>query len=208
MSLNIRIGALLLLIGTVSSARANDDVIFYRCIDKSGGVTLQNMPCPKGVREEKKVMQAVQTVPAYSPTPSTPPVTHAQEAAKPAPDTPPPHNPAKKEAERRLPPPPLYQCTTRDKDSYLSEKEEASTRCVPMQVVGLDGRPQANGKACEVVHDQCARVPDGKACAAWEQREREAESHWRFAQPQDKELRKQQFDRIHRILTESTCGAP
>ena len=49
-----------------------DEVVFYRCTDASGALTLQNMPCPKGDTQVKKVVQSVNTVPGASPAPVTP----------------------------------------------------------------------------------------------------------------------------------------
>ena len=48
-----------------------DEVVFYRCTDASGALTLQNMPCPKGEKQEKKVMQGVNSMPMAAPA-STP----------------------------------------------------------------------------------------------------------------------------------------
>ncbi len=59
---------------------AADEVVFYRCTDASGALTMQNMPCPKGDRQEKKVMQAVSTMPMATPASTPRPV-----AAQPAP---------------------------------------------------------------------------------------------------------------------------
>ena len=36
------------------------------------------------------------------------------------------------------PPPPLFQCATREGDRYLSEQAEPEPRCVPLRTVGLD----------------------------------------------------------------------
>jgi len=120
--------------------------------------------------------------------PRTPPA----EAAEPDPD--------------RLPPPPLFRCTTYDNDSYLSEEQEVPPRCLPLRTVGLDGNPAGGaGQACEVVRDQCARVPDGAACEAWRRYAREAESRWRFAHPDNVERRRAEYDRLAAIVSES-CG--
>jgi len=109
----------------------------------------------------------------------------------------------------RLPPPPLFQCTTRDNDSYLTDDENTATRCVPMQVVGLDGNPRGGaGEACEMVSDRCARVPDGALCDGWKKQLLEAESHWRFATPEHAAARQQEYQRLRRIVDESSCGAP
>lgn len=106
------------------------------------------------------------------------------------------------------PPPPLFRCATYDNDSYLSEEQEVPPRCLPLRTVGLDGNPAAGaGRACEVVRDQCSRVPDGGACDAWRRYAREAESRWRFAHPDNVDRRRAEYDRLLQILTTS-CGGP
>ena len=124
------------------------------------------------------------------------------------PQTPPPPLPSAAEADAvRLPPPPLFRCTTYDGDSYLSEEQEVAPRCLPLRTVGLDGNPNAGaGMACEVVRDQCARVPDGAACEAWQKFTREAESRWRFAHPDNVERRRVEYERLAKIVAES-CGS-
>mgnify|MGYP003583766302 CR=1 FL=1 len=106
------------------------------------------------------------------------------------------------------PPPPLFRCATYDNDSYLSEEQEVPPRCLPLRTVGLDGNPAGGaGRACEVVRDQCSRVPDGAACDAWRRYAREAESRWRFAHPDNIDKRRVEYDRLLKIVTES-CGGP
>ena len=106
----------------------------------------------------------------------------------------------------RLPPPPLFQCTTYDGDSYLSEDQDVPPRCLPLRTVGLDGNPGTGaGMACEVVRDRCARVADGGACEAWRRYAREAESRWRFAHPDNAERRRVEYERLAKIVSES-CG--
>lgn len=107
-----------------------------------------------------------------------------------------------------LPPlPPLFRCATYDNDSYLSEDQEVPPRCLPLRTVGLDGNPAGGaGRACEVVRDQCSRVPDGAACDAWRRYAREAESRWRFAHPDNVERRRVEYDRLAKIVTTS-CGS-
>ena len=106
----------------------------------------------------------------------------------------------------RLPPPPLFQCSTHDGDSYLSEEQEVPPRCLPLRTVGLDGNPMTGaGMACEVVRDTCARVADGGACEAWRRHAREAQSRWRFAHPDNVERRRAEYERLEKIVAES-CG--
>ncbi len=208
--------ALLALLLSAPSAGA-EEVVFYRCTDAGGALTLQNMPCPKGDKQEKKVMQSVGTVPmgasAAPARPAAPAV--APPAATPAipavPAAPPePAASSGTEAvsgENRLPPPVLFQCTTYDRDTYITESEEPRSRCVALRTVGLDGNPQTGaGEACEMMRDQCARVADGALCEAWKKRMGETEVAWRFGRPENAAANKAEFERTRRIVDESACG--
>lgn len=192
-----------------------EEVVFYRCTDASGALTIQNMPCPKGSKQEKKVMQSVNTVPMGGAAPAKPASPHVPPPASPAatlavaPAAPATPTPAEAPAEKRLPPPVLFQCTTYDKDTYITEGEEPQSRCVPLRTVGLDGNPQTGaGEACEMMRDQCARVADGALCEAWKKRVGETEVAWRFARPGNEAKNKAEFERTQKILRESACGAP
>ncbi|MET0807553.1 MAG: DUF4124 domain-containing protein [Pseudoxanthomonas sp.] len=214
---------LLLALSLCALDASADEVVFYRCTDASGALTLQNMPCPKGNRQEKKVMQSVNTIPMGSA--ATPARAAAGTAAKPAAPTPvvpaaPPSRPASEiiPAEpaqtpaptadaARLSPPVLFQCITYDKDSYITESDEPKSRCVAMKTVGLDGNPQTGaGEACEMKRDECARVADGALCDAWKKRVGETEVAWRFARVGNEEKNKIEFERAQKIYRESTCG--
>ncbi|KAF1710814.1 DUF4124 domain-containing protein [Pseudoxanthomonas sacheonensis] len=200
-----------------SSADA-DEVVFYRCTDASGALTMQNMPCPKGQKQEKKVMQSVSTVPMGDAAPAKPAPPRTPPSARPpatAPTAPSPPKPAEAvadggaepSAENRLPPPVLFQCVTYDKDTYITEGAEPQSRCVPLRTVGLDGNPQTGaGEACEMMRDQCARVADGALCEAWKKRMGETEVAWRFARPGNEAKNKAEFERTQKIWRESACG--
>ena len=192
----MRLKALLLVLSLCALDVSADEVVFYRCTDASGALTLQNMPCPKGDRQEKKVMQGVNTVPMGSATPAraaapsaaTTGVSAAVPASQPLRPASeiipaaPVEAPAPVADEARLPPPILFQCITYDKDSYITESDEPRSRCVAMRTVGLDGNPQTGaGEACEMKRDECARVGDGALCDAWKKRVDETEVAWRFA---------------------------
>lgn len=208
----------ILLLALAPGAASAAEVVFYRCTDAAGALTVQNMPCPQGQKQEKRVMQGITTVPmapatpaAVMPAPATKPpaasassttATPAQAVAEPA------AAPAKIDEGKRLPPPILFQCITYDNGRYLTEESEPPSRCKALQTVGLDGNPQAGaGQACEVVKDMCARVPDGALCDAWKKRRDETEVAWRFARPENADKNKADFDRVNRIVNESTCGA-
>lgn len=189
-----------------------EEVMFYRCTDAGGAITLQSMPCPKDSRQEKKPMQGVSPAAPYVPAP-VPATPTAPAAMAPVPGTPSvkahdDHLASDIADEDRLPPPPLFQCTTYDKDSYTTEDSEPQKRCAPLQTTGLDGNPQGGaGQACQVFTDICARVPDGAICETWQKTLREAQARWRFAAPENSARRKEEYERIRKIVSESTCGA-
>ena len=217
----MKLKTLLLALSLCALDASANEVVFYRCTDASGALTLQNMPCPKGDRQEKKVMQGVNTVPMGSATPAraaTPSAaTTGASAAVPA--SPPSRSaseiipaapveaPAPVADEARLPPPILFQCITYDQDRYITESDEPKSRCVAMRTVGLDGNPQTGaGEACEMKRDECARVGDGALCDAWKKRVDETEVAWRFARAGNEEKNRLEFERAQKIYRESTCG--
>jgi hypothetical protein len=185
-------------------------VVIYRCTDAFGALTVQNdVPCPKGSHQKKEVIDAPAPMPAYRPAiaptpidapsdklPATPPVADDNADA----------NKTVADADR-LPPPPLYRCNTYDNDSYLSEDAAPAPRCVRLQTTDLAGNADTSaGVACQMVTDQCQRVPDGAACAAWAERLREAQSASTFAAAASVDAAKAELERVRRIATESTCG--
>lgn len=194
-------------------ARAQAQVVIYRCTDASGALTVQNdTPCPKGSRQERSVIDPAPPMPAYVPTPLVvAPV--AAITAVPAPDgdaeaeRPQGAPPSKVPEQERLPPPPLFQCNTWDNDSYLSEDPAPKPRCVRLLTTGPGGDPSLGaGQACEMKYDQCQRIPDGAACDGWTRRQREIESSWRYARAGDKPPLQENFLRVGRILAETTCS--
>lgn len=196
------------------------EVAIYRCTDAAGAVTMQNMPCPKGVHQEKKLMQSITTVPMADKAPAARP---AAVAATPAPAAPANQQvqvdlaapPAEGEDAAtsaasdlaKLPPPKLFRCTTRESSTYVTEDSEPQERCLPLRTVGLDGNPQTGaGNACEVVRDSCAPIADDGLCAAWKKRHDEAEVAWRFTRPESEQKNRAEFERVQRILAESNCA--
>ena len=211
--------SLLLLIAVswqVSTTSAHAEVVIYRCTDASGALTLQNSPCPKGMKQEQRTMQGVNTVPmapgqastaapATATAPAAAPASTTTAAPRTATPTPATASSPSTDA-RRLPPPILFQCTTHDKDTYVTEDGEPASRCVNLRTVGLDGNPQGGaGQACEVVRDTCARVPDGALCEAWKKRRDETEVAFRFARRENAEKNRIDYERVARIVAESGC---
>jgi len=188
---------------------AQGSVVIYRCTDSFGALTVQNnVPCPKGTKQERRVIDVPPAMPAYVPTPSAKPVIASEPEPVAAPaiaET--PDEPAISDADR-LPPPALFRCNTYDNDSYLSEDAAPPPRCVRLETVGLDGSTDNNGGsvACQMVTDQCQRIPDGAACDAWKERLRETEATWKFARADDSDGEKAGYERVRKIVRESTCG--
>ena len=197
-------------IAAFAPASAQQTVI-YRCTDAKGAVTMQNdKPCAPGTRQEVRNVGALPTAPA--------PARKAEAPA--APIGPPPgarfelvRGPAGEalpasnvpEAERR-PPPPLFQCETWDKDSYLSENAEPEPRCVPLQTVGINGNPLlAGGEACEMKRDSCTALTDVALCRAWRRRVDEAQFRMKFAADDERGARKAEYDTYAKALADSSC---
>lgn len=206
---------LLCFAGAVQTASAQG-VVIYRCTDASGALTIQNgTPCPKGNKQERRVMETASSSPApafVAPMPAPKPVAIAPVPA-PLPERVAPPPPAPVEPERivadsdRLPPPWLYECRTFNDDSYLSENGSPAPRCVTLTTTGLSGLIEStNTSACEMKTDQCQRVPDGALCEAWRKRLREAESALRYGVTENRERDEAEVQRLTRITRESTCG--
>ncbi|WP_372177363.1 DUF4124 domain-containing protein [Xanthomonas axonopodis pv. phyllanthi] len=199
-------------LGSLAGAQ---EVAIYRCTDPTGALTVQNMPCPKGMQQQKKLMTAPAAVPLApggatnpAPAPAMPaaqPRAAAQAAAS-APAAPPAPTVT---STSTLPPPPLFECTAHDNGRYFTEDREPATRCLPMQTTNLAGGPATGGgSACEVVTDRCAPVPDQSLCEAWRKRAEQAESTWRFSDDAQSAERKQRYEQMRRVLDESRCANP
>lgn len=201
-----------LLIGVATAAQGQ--VVIYRCTDASGALTIQNnTPCPKGSKQQRRVVEAAPVgspPPVFAPpaTPTAPPA-----PSRPADRAAPPSSSAKVESANipdaeRLPPPALYECRTYDNGRYLSDDGRPSQRCAPLRVTGLGGSGDRAGAtaACQMVDDQCQRVPDGALCENWKQRLREAESQLRFGVVEQRDKAQAEVERMQRIVGESTCG--
>lgn len=185
--------------------------VIYRCTDAKGAVTMQNdKPCAPGMRQDVRKVGALPTAAAPAPkaeapaAPIGPPpgarfelVRGPVSEALPASNVP--------EAERK-PPPPLFQCETWDKDSYLSEDAEPEPRCVPLQTVGLDGSPLlGGGEACEMKRDSCSALTDVALCRAWRRRVDEAQFRMKFAADDGRETRKAEYEKYAQALADSSC---
>ncbi|QSX78815.1 DUF4124 domain-containing protein [Agrilutibacter solisilvae] len=192
---HIVLGGLACIAFGVAATVAQSQVVIYRCTDAKGALTIQNnVPCPKGSRQNRRVMETPPA--AESPfVPMAAPPTVA-EPAPPPPPPPPPAAPARPSLTDelgpstvadadRLPPPVLYECRTYDDDRYLSENGNPAPRCATLATTALGGYGESgSGAACEMKTDSCQRVADGALCEAWRRRLREAESSLRFGASQ------------------------
>jgi hypothetical protein len=189
-------------------------VVIYRCTDAGGAVTVQNdTPCPKGSKQTRRVIDTPPPGEAPAPVAAMPAIVPDPVVPAPAPEPPSPvvpPDPASAAAQpdgERLPPPPIFECTTYDNDRYLSDDGTPSERCAPLDVTGIgDGSAPGVGAACQKTTDTCQRVADGAACDAWTRREREARATLMFGKAEDRDRNAAEYARVQRIVTESTCG--
>ena len=198
----------LLLLG-YSQAVFAQETIFYKCTDAKGASSLQNgTPCAPGMKQEIRRIGEVRTVPVpvkKKPVEVTPEalvygdfvmVSGPNMKRKPAPES------------AELPPPPaLFQCRTWDGNDYLGEVEKPAPRCVPLQVVGIDGSEGLGmASACEMRDDTCTAVPDDGVCDAWLRRLDDAEFKLRYAGDDNRRERQSAFDDIDAKIKASRCS--
>jgi hypothetical protein len=208
----------LLVCAATQVVSAQDTVVIYRCTDAKGALTIQNgTPCPKGDKQERRVMEAApaSSTPAFvppPPVPAPPPVQPAPARASPPAAVPPPP-PIAPEPETtiadsdRLPPPWLYECRTYNDDTYFSEVGAPAPRCVTLNPTGLSGVIEStNVSACEMKTDQCQRVPDGALCDGWRRRLREVQSALQFGASENRAEAEAEVQRVMRVVRDSTCG--
>ena len=185
------------------------DTVFYRCTDASGTVSMQNgTPCAPGMKQEIRRIGEVRTVPvprkpAEAQAPPPVPVYGKFELVSgpnmkraPAP-----------EAAGLPPPPPLFQCTSWDGETYFGEHDDPPPRCAPLQVVGIDGSAERGmGQACEMKHDSCTAIPEPQLCAAWYRRLDDAEFKLRYASDDNRQERQATFDALQAKVDASLCA--
>ncbi|KQY54856.1 DUF4124 domain-containing protein [Lysobacter sp. Root494] len=209
----------LIAFASAQTASAQGTVVIYRCTDASGALTIQNgTPCPKGSKQERRVMEAAPaalaptSVPSPSAAPPVRPAPRAMVSALPPAAVPaePPIAPAPETTiadSDRLPPPWLYECRTYNDDTYFSEVGAPAPRCVTLNPTGLSGVIESNNvSACEMKTDQCQRVPDGALCDSWRRRLREVQSALQFGAPENRAEADAEVQRVMRVVRDSTCG--
>lgn len=207
--LSLGLAALALLLAAVPTLQAQDSVI-YRCTDASGALTMQNKPCGPGMKQETRNVGILPTAPPPTarekPAPAAAPPILGNFELVVGPQTTPLPPATTPEAERE-PPPALFQCKTWDEDVFVTENGEPEARCAPLATTGLDGNPDmAAGEACEMRTDECTPIIDDALCQAWRGRVDEAEFRWKYARAGDSNPRKAEYDRLAKILAESSCN--
>ena len=202
-------GIFVLLLLVCAHAAFAQETVFYKCTDAKGTVSMQNgTPCAPGMKQVIRRIGEVRTVP----------VPQKKKPVEAAPEAPVygefvlvsgpnmQRTPAPEAAE--LPPPPaLYQCRTWDGNDYLGEEEKPAPRCVPLQVVGIDGSQRLGmGSACEMRDDSCAAIPGDGLCEAWFRRLDDAEFKLRYASDDNRHERQSAFDGIDAKVKASKCS--
>lgn len=208
-----------LLAGLGAATAQPGRVTIYRCTDAKGALTVQNdVPCPAGSKQDKRVLDAAPpsglslppfptgASPGTTGEPAAPRGTARLDSAQSVPDEFADLPAAQVAASERLPPPALFECRTYDKDRYLREDANPPPRCAPLQTTGLGGDTSMGaGEACEMVNDQCQQLGDDALCDGWRKRLREVQSQLRFGTG-DRATVKADFERIARVVRETTCA--
>lgn len=160
----------------------------YRCVDANGKVSLQDVPCAAGAKQEVQRMTrpkdaASAAIPAIQPVEKRPIV-----IVSPA-----------QNWESRPPPPDLFRCT--DFDGKLREAEyyDPKPRCVPLWVLGYESRSQA----CRWVEDSCVRYEGRELCERWEARRKQTELDVSHADSSDAPYLKSELARFTQIVNTS-----
>jgi hypothetical protein len=119
-------------LAAMATARA-DEVTVYRCVAPAGAIAFQDHPCPKDSLQQVRQMMR----PRHAP-PRPEPIAVSQPVQRP----PQPRAPRD--------PQPLYQCTTPNGDSYVSQSGTPQGSYAPLWTMGYgdysaSGRPAGNG---------------------------------------------------------------
>lgn len=194
-----------------TTASAQDSVVIYRCTDASGAVTVQNdVRCPAGSRQERRVIETA--TPPQAPVPTPAPVMPLASAEPPLAPMPIESPPAEVLADapvplaERGPPPPLFACKTWDREEYLSDDPIPAERCAPMRTTGLDGDPaQGAGAACMMVTDACQPVPVASLCERWHHHLMRSEAIVEFGRARDPHAAAAELQRIRGIVRHNAC---
>lgn len=187
-------------------SQAARQIVIYRCTDAGGALTVQNdTPCAPGLHQQVQHIDPPPPLPSYQSRESRMPAIVAEERAR-REEAIVQARPESVPEDERAGPPPLYQCTTWDKETYFTEDDTPQTRCAPLQTVGLNGDPRLGaGSACETRRDTCQAVAEDALCSTWRQRVDEAEFRWKFARADQHDPRRIEYERLAATLANSTC---
>lgn len=157
----------------------------YRCIDADGKVSLQDVACAAGAKQEvQRMTRPKDAAPAVSP--AIPPVdTRPIVIVSPA-----------QAPESRPAPPDLYRCTDFDGKVREAEFYDPKPRCVPLWVLGYESRSQA----CRWVEDSCVRYEGKELCERWDARRRQMELDVSHADSTDAPYLKSELARFTQIV--------
>lgn len=205
----LALAGIALLLALAPRTPSAQEIVFYKCTNAKGEVSMQNgTPCAAGMKQEIKRIGAVRTVPV-------PPRKAQAEAPPPAPvygefvlvRGPNMKRAPAPEAAALPPPPPLFQCTTWQGDSYFGETETPPARCAPLDVTGIDGSAVLGaGSACEMKQDACAAIPADGLCEAWLRRLDDADFRLKYAGRDNEAERKAAFEAIDAKVKASQCS--
>ena len=177
-----------------SAAFAAGEVTIYRCLASGGKISLQDHPCPKEAHQDVREMIRPQDPPPRSqpsiirtqptPTPTEVRIVHVRD------------------------PQPLYECSTYDGRTYLSQSGIPEQRFVPLWVLGRDpftmndGFVNVGGPAPipppgsssgpiiyplgTWIQDRCLRLPQAEVCQRLRDRQDELGTRIFNAQPSDR----------------------
>ncbi len=222
MTRTVTLPLLALLFLPLIAAGAQDAVVIYRCTDASGALSVQNdVPCPKGSQQERRVMETARpsAAPPVSPPPAAmlAPVIVVPEAGEVAPLPPTgtgaphagplAHDAAANAVVERPPPPPLFACRTWDRKEYFNDDPVPIRRCAPLRVSGLDGSAGgARATACEKITDTCAPVPETALCEKWQQHAHDTRAMLLFGRAEDPAATRAELTRIDHLIEASSCA--
>lgn len=194
----------------VASLQAQEgSIVVYRCVDRHGNISLGNAPCAPGQKQDVREMRRPVDAP---PRPPAPRVTPRQ--AAPVVEAPTPY---------RVPPKPMYECTTADGKRYVSEDDRGNPRWVPLWTLGYPVLPRGirldshSAVDPEHVHrrhwaaggtwirDVCNQLPPPEACSRLRDQRDAIRTRFFNAQPSERDRLRVEERGINARL-DNDCG--
>ena len=168
-------------------------VTVHRCVDVRGHVTLQDEPCPKGIRDEaRQMLRPTDPAPGQRPRPVAPATLAMDE-------------PLASPRRELIPPPPMYRCTSYDGNERFSESYDPNPRCEPLVIYYPypNNLTPAQALSCRWVEDSCVRLSDEASCDRWKVMRKDAASNLLRSFSDTSTYRKSELSRITQIVDES-----